>query len=338
MKAYIYTFLTSLVLTLLITPLIIRLARKYGCIDIPDKRRFHDCPTPRWGGIAFSLGIIPVLLFLDLDRRIYFYFIASVFLVTLGAVDDLRHLNWKIKLLGLILVTTIVIFGGDIVIKHIGTYVSFGKVWLGVLAVPFTYFSVIGVTNAINLIDGLNGLAGGISGIAFLFIGIAAFLSGNNILAIMAFTFVGGLIGFLVYNFPKARIFMGDSGSYFLGFSLAIFSILLTQDDRFHVEPMFPVVVLFVPIFDTLRVMTVRIFKRRNPFKPDKTHLHHLLVRRGVSKINTVIFLWSISIVLGLIAILMIKSSSTPYLLLTLTASFILSLYAGYLGSRRRRR
>lgn len=225
--------------------------------------------------------------------------------------------------------------GGGIIIKQIGTYGSYGKIVLGIFSIPFTYFSIIGVTNAINLIDGLNGLAGGISLIAFLSIGVAAYLSGNYVLAFMCIAFVGALGGFLRYNFPKARIFMGDSGSLFLGFSLAVFSILLTQDERFRIEPMFPVIVLLIPIFDTLRVMLVRAFNMKNPFKADKTHLHHLLVRRGFSSVSTVIFFWSLTFICGLTAILIIKRTSTPYLFVVLSSSLILSLFADSLSRRR---
>jgi UDP-GlcNAc:undecaprenyl-phosphate GlcNAc-1-phosphate transferase len=291
---------------------------------------------PRWGGLAFFIGILPVFLFLEMNRQITAYLIASSIIITIGGIDDRNHLGWRIKFLGILLATTVVVFGGGVVIQHIGTYGSYGRVMLGIFSIPFTYFGVVGVTNAINLIDGLNGLAGGVSLIAFLFFAIAGYLSGNYVVAAMSIAFVGALMGFLRYNFPKARIFMGDSGSLFLGFSLAVFSIFLTHDERFRIEPMFPVMVLLVPIFDALRVMLVRAFNLKNPFKADKTHLHHLLIRKGVSSIKTVIFIWSLSIVFGLIAILAIKRTSTPYLVLSLLGSLILSFYADSLGRRKR--
>lgn len=271
-----------------------------------------------------------------MDRQITAYLIASSILITLGGIDDRNPIGWRIKFLGIILATTVVIFGGGAVIHHIGTYGSYGRVMLGIFSIPFTYFSVVGVTNAINLIDGLNGLAGGVSLIAFLFFAIAGHLSGNYVVAAMSVAFVGALMGFLRYNFPKARIFMGDSGSLFLGFSLAVFSILLTQDKKSYIEPMFPVMVLLIPIFDTLRVMLVRVFNLKNPFRADKRHLHHLLVRRGVSAVNAVIFIWSLSIVFGLIAILAIKRTSTPYLVLFFLSSLVLSFYADSLSRRKR--
>jgi UDP-GlcNAc:undecaprenyl-phosphate GlcNAc-1-phosphate transferase len=329
--------LIPLFVTFFVTPLIVSLAMRYGCIDNPGKRRFHSNPTPRWGGIAFFLGIMPISFFSEMGRQITAYLVASLFLITLGIVDDLRHVGWRVKFLGMILATTIVIFWGGAIINNIGTYGSYGKVELGILSIPFTYFSVIGVTNAINLIDGLNGLAGGVSLIAFLFFAIASFLSGNYVVTTISVAFVGSLIGFLIYNFPKAKIFMGDSGSLFLGFSLSVFSIYLTQDKRFHIEPMFPVMVLLIPIFDALRVMFVRAFNLKNPFRADKTHLHHLLIRKGLSSIKAVIFLWSLCVVLGLLAILMIKRTSTPYLVVALLSTLILSFFSNSLIYRRRK-
>lgn len=333
-KPYIY-FLIPFLLTLFVTPLVIHLAVRFDCIDKPGKRRIHEHPTPRWGGIAFFIGILPVLLFLQIDRQIAAYLISSLLLLTMGGIDDWRHVGWKVKFFGIILAITIIIFGGGVVIDSIGTYGSYGKIELGILSIPFTYFGIAGVTNAINLIDGLNGLAGGVSLIAFLFIGIAAYLSGNYVLAVISIAFVGALGGFLRYNFPKARIFMGDSGSLFLGFSLAVFSVFLTQNPKFHIEPMFPVMVLLIPIFDTLRIILVRAFNLKNPFKADKTHLHHLLVRRGVSSVSAVIFLWGLSIALGATAMLLIRRTSTSYLIITLLVSLVFSFFADSLVRRR---
>lgn len=331
-------FLIPLSLTLLVTPIIIYIAQKCNCIDNPGKRKFHRHPTPRWGGVAFFIGILPAFVFLKINSQIASYLIAVAILVILGGIDDRKNISWRIKFLGMFIAASIVIFGGDAMINNIGRYGSYGKVELGMLSIPITYFAVIGVTNAINLIDGLNGLAGGVSLIAFLFIGIAAYLSGNYLLATIAIAFVGVLIGFLLYNFPKAKIFMGDSGSLFLGFSLAIFSIFLTQGEMFHVEPMFPVLVLLIPIFDTLRIMAVRSFNLKNPFAADKIHLHHLLIRKGISPVKTVVFLWSLTFIFCLIATLLIERASTSYLVLVLMISLILSFYADALCKRDRRK
>jgi UDP-GlcNAc:undecaprenyl-phosphate/decaprenyl-phosphate GlcNAc-1-phosphate transferase len=328
-----------LVLTLLMTPSVIWLAGRCGCVDYPGGRRVHAHPTPRWGGLAFFAGLLPIFLLLDVDQGLLSYLAASFLLVALGAIDDWKPLGFSTKLLGILAAITIVIFSGGIVIRHIGTYGSFGTVYLGALAIPFTYLAIVGVTNAINLIDGLNGLAGGISFLASLFLGIAAYMSGNYTLTCLCLGFAGALGAFLRFNMlARARIFMGDSGSLFLGFSLSVFSIMLTQEPKYHIEPMLPVMVLFIPIFDTLRVMGTRAFAGRNPFKADMNHLHHLLVKAGHSQRKSVIFLWSLSGLFGLAALALIsRGTSMPYLAVVLGAAFVLNMFADSLIRRQAR-
>jgi UDP-GlcNAc:undecaprenyl-phosphate GlcNAc-1-phosphate transferase len=332
-------FGVPLVLTLLMTPSVIWLAGKYGCIDHPGGRRVHCDPTPRWGGLAFFAGVLPIFFFIQLDDRLVSYLVASFLLVLVGAVDDWKQLGFKVKLLAILAAITIVILGGDIVVRDIGTYGSVGQIHLGVLAIPFTYLCIVGVTNAMNLIDGLNGLAGGISFIASLFMALVAYLSGNHLLAGLCLAFAGAVGAFLRYNMlARAHIFMGDSGSLFLGFSLSVFSIMLTQDPRYHVEPMFPMLLLLVPIFDTLRVMGLRAFSGRNPFEADTNHLHHVLLRAGFSQRKSVVLLWSLTAVLGLAATLVhFRGTSTPYLIVVLTGSIFLCLFADSLGKKRTR-
>jgi UDP-GlcNAc:undecaprenyl-phosphate/decaprenyl-phosphate GlcNAc-1-phosphate transferase len=333
-------FGVPLVLTLLMTPSVMRLAGKYGCIDHPGGRRVHCDPTPRWGGLAFFAGVLPIFFFIQLDNRIISYLAASFLLVIVGAIDDWKQLDFKIKLLAVLAAITIVVLGGDVVVRDIGTYGSIGEIRLGVLAIPFTYLCIVGVTNAMNLIDGLNGLAGGISFIASLFMAAVAYLSGNHLLAGLCLAFAGAVGAFLRYNMlTRAHIFMGDSGSLFLGFSLSVFSIMLTQDPQYRVEPMFPVLVLLVPVFDTLRVMGVRLLSGRNPFKADTNHLHHLLLMAGFSPKKSVFLLWSLTTALGLAATLVhFRGTSTPYLIVVLTGSIFLSLFADSLGRRARTR
>jgi len=325
-------FVVPFLLTLALLPVIIHLARKWNCIDEPGGRRVHEEPTPRWGGLAFFGGILPLFYFIPLDRAYFSYLAASFLLVVMGGIDDRRSVGLPVKLFTMLLAITTVVFGGDLVIKQLGTYGHMGLVKLGIVAIPFTYLCIIGVTNSINLIDGLNGLAGGLSLLGSLFIGMAAYLSRNFELAGVCMGFTGALAGFLLYNFgTKASIFMGDSGSLFLGFSLSVFSIMLTQNPRFHVEPMFPVLVLLVPIFDTLRVMGTRLFSGKNPFKADTTHLHHLLLARGFPVTGIVTMLWSLTLVLGMAAILLIHRTSMPYLMAVLGASLVFSVFVNAL-------
>ena len=321
-------------LTACVTPLVILLAKKCNCIDNPGVRRFHKKATPRWGGLAFFVGALPFLFLTGIDRQLLSFCIAALLLLVLGMVDDYRPLGWRVKFAGMIVATTLVVFFGDITVRQIGYYGHFERIELGAFSVPFTYIGIIGVTNTINLIDGLDGLATGTSLLGFLFMGIAAFLTGNQTLVLMAAVFAGALTGFMLYNFPKARIFMGDSGSLFLGFSLSVFCILLTQTGNAEIEPPFAVLVLLIPIFDTLRVMILRMVNRKNPFHADKSHLHHLIVRKGFSNTSTVILLWALMLLFGSVAVLLVGRTSTTYMVIILSCSLFLSLFADALARR----
>jgi UDP-GlcNAc:undecaprenyl-phosphate GlcNAc-1-phosphate transferase len=325
---FIIPFLASFLITVVVTPLVIRAAKACKCLDVPNGRRLHKDVTPRWGGVAFFAGVLPLLVIVNENGALTSYIVASFLLVGMGIVDDLRSLDWRTKFAVMTGAATIVIFGGDIIVHTIGTYGPLGQVELGWLSIPFTYLSIIGITNAINLLDGLNGLAGGVSLLAFLFMGIAAVLAGNIMLALVCFAFVGALAAFLLYNFPTAKVFMGDSGSIFLGFSLALMAVFLTQDAGSSVNAMFPVLVLLVPIYDTLRVLVVRFLNGKNPFKADNLHLHYLMVHKNISPVHVVLLFWSVSIVFGIVSLALTAMTSSSYLVVVLLASLLLGLLA----------
>ncbi|ABQ27218.1 FKBP-type peptidyl-prolyl cis-trans isomerase [Geotalea uraniireducens] len=331
---FIFPCVASFMLTVVITPLVIRFAKACKCLDVPGGRRAHKKVTPRWGGVAFFVGVLPFMFMENESGALTSFIVASCFLVGMGIIDDLKSLGWKTKFAGMAIAATIVIFGGNIAVHHIGTYGSLGRLDLGRLSIPFTYLSIIGITNAINLLDGLNGLAGGVSLLGFLFMGIAAVIAGNIVVALVCFAFVGALGAFLLYNFPNARIFMGDSGSTFLGFSLSIMAVFLTQDANSSVDSMFPVLVLLIPIFDTLRVLFVRLLNGKNPFQADNLHLHYLIVE-NLSPMKVALLFWSLTAVFGSIALTLTGKTSVSYLAVVLYASLLLSLFAISLTQRR---
>jgi UDP-GlcNAc:undecaprenyl-phosphate GlcNAc-1-phosphate transferase len=333
---YLIACLASLLLTSILVPLVIRLATVCKCVDVPGRRHIHKKITPRWGGVAFFAGVLPVLLVLHAESAMTSYILASFLLVGIGAIDDRYGLNPVAKFAANAAAASIVIFGGNAVIHSIGTFGSVVSVELGWLSIPFTYLGIIGVTNAINLLDGLNGLAGGVSFLGFLIMGIIAVTAGNITVALVCFAFAGALVAFLLFNFPNAKIFMGDAGSTFLGFSLALMSVQLTQTAGSPVEPMLPVLVLLLPIFDTLRVLLVRLVNHRNPFKADKSHLHHLIVRKKISPVAAVVLLWSVTAVFGGTALALAPATSGMYLAIVLFASVLLSFFAVSLTWRRR--
>ncbi|RII27786.1 MAG: peptidylprolyl isomerase [Geobacter sp.] len=326
--------LASFLVTVIIMPLVIRCATTCRCLDVPGERRLHDKTTPRWGGVSFFIGVLPFYLVENGSNTLTPFIAASFLLVAMGMLDDLSSLGWKMKFSVMAVAATIVIFAGDTIIHHIGFYGSLGRADLGLLSIPFTYVSIIGITNAINLLDGLDGLAGGVSLLGFLFMGLAALLAGNVAIAVICFAHVGALGAFLLYNFPRARVFMGDTGSLYLGFSLSVTAVLLTQNASSTVDSMFPVLVLLIPIFDTLRVLLVRLLNGKNPFQADNLHLHYLMVRNNISSTNVTLLFWAVTAAFGCIAIFLTNRASASYLFVGLYAVSFLCLFASSLTQR----
>ncbi|UCD34281.1 MAG: undecaprenyl/decaprenyl-phosphate alpha-N-acetylglucosaminyl 1-phosphate transferase, partial [Nitrospiraceae bacterium] len=175
--------------------------------------------------------------------------------------------------------------------ENLGNLFGYGDIHLGLWGIPFTLFSVFGIMNSINLIDGLDGLASGVAAIAFLSFAILASASGNSTVFYLSLANLGATSGFFRYNFPGAKIFMGDSGSMFLGFSLAVLAIYLTQGEG-TIGAMIPVIVLGIPMFDAVRILFIRIKNKKHPFRADRSHLHHLMVRSGIPQKRVVFILW----------------------------------------------
>lgn len=335
MKYLAVYFFLSFLISYISTFFIIRLACSAGAVSNPGGRHMHKRQMPRWGGIGIVLGVFAVLIvFLPFDKRTSAFLVSSFLIFGLGVFDDIRHVNWKIKTICSFAAISILVFAGGVRVESLGDLFGFGEIALGAWAIPFTYFAVFGVMNAINLIDGMDGLLPGLSAISFAFFAVLGYSSGNDAVIILSVAGLGAVCGFIPRNYPKARIFLGDSGSLFIGFSLAGLSILLTQGAG-GVKPMTPVLILCLPIFDTLRVMLIRVTGGRHPFRPDKRHLHHLITRSGVSSRRTVNIMWLISVSMCLVAVLL-----NPYHSVALTAAgflFILSmsLWVSHLASVR---
>lgn len=301
-------FLIAFGISFTIAPLIMLLANNSGAIALPGGRHIHTKPTPKFGGIAIALSVFALSPFIiPVNRVIGSYVAASAIMLLLGIIDDMRGINWKVKLTLSIAATSIMIFGTGIWIENLGNLFGFGEVHLGYWGIPFTFFAVFGVINAINLTDGLNGLACGVSSIAFLSVAIFASMIGNETVFYLSLINLGATLGLFRYNYPKAKIFMGDSGSMFLGFSLAVQAILLTQGRDACIRPMVPVIILGLPIFDTVRVLVFRILNKKHPFKADKTHLHHLMMRSGIHPNHAVKIIWVLSALMSALAFVLYR-------------------------------
>ena len=299
------TFLTALVLAIVITPLAIKLAPKIGAVDIPiDGRRMHTKAMPRFGGLAIFVGSsVAMIIFLRFDPRIVTILIGGTFMYILGIVDDIKHLSAKVKFAGQFAIAIFMYFS-DVRIEFITNFFGEGNSQLGdVLCFIVTIIWIVGITNTVNLIDGLDGLAAGTAAIASLCIAYAAYIHGTYLTAGAMLALAGGALGFLPYNFYPAKIFMGDGGSLYLGFMLSTLSVLGTVKSATLVAIIIPVLILGVPIFDTAFAIFRRLVNKRPIMEADKGHLHHRLIAQGYGQRRATLMLYGISGIMGVAAV-----------------------------------
>jgi len=336
-------FVAALASALVLTPWVMRLAARVGAIDLPNQRKVHKTPTPRMGGVAVFLSLAVGLGVLALLKPTLLtstwlagwdgllLFVALVSVVALGISDDIKNLKPLHKFAGQLVLALIVYFSGFGI--SIDRTVFAGTVFsLGVFDLPLTLLWIVGVTNALNLIDGLDGLASGVAMIAALTMAPIAFLQGDIATAVVTILLSGALLGFLRYNFNPAKIFLGDSGSLFLGFILSILSLKSSTKTTTGIAILVPILALGLPIMDTFLSMTRRFLNSFLPensgtrrlrdalkfiFQPDKAHVHHRLISRGMSTRGAVVVLYVFSAILGIGAFTMTLVSNQ-------TASFIL--------------
>ncbi|TXT25107.1 MAG: UDP-N-acetylglucosamine:undecaprenyl-P N-acetylglucosaminyl 1-P transferase [Gallionellaceae bacterium] len=294
---------TTIFLSMLLMPVASSLAHKVGAIDVPKSRSSHTTPKPRMGGLAMSLSlVIACLAFLPLNSYIVAFLSGLAVIVMTGVVDDMVEISPRWKFVGQILGASLFVYLSGMEIEHIGDIVGMGDIRLGGASFLFTVFCLVGAVNALNLADGLDGLAGGISLIASVFFAYFAWSVQGGELLIIAVALIGAILGFLRYNSYPARVFMGDSGSMMLGYVVAVLLITLSHD-----APRLPVpalaMVVALPLIDTLLVMARRVRYGRNPFHPDRTHLHHRLLELGFPHPAVVAVIYSVMLGFGLLAV-----------------------------------
>ncbi len=324
----------AVLLSFISIPFVSKAARSLGALANPGGRHIHLEPVPRMGGISVALGFFPVVIFaVPMDRQMISVLASAGLVLALGVYDDIRGATWKEKMAVCIAAASVLIFAGHLYVRDLGNLFGLGTINLGWLSVPFTYFALFGIINAINLIDGLNGLLCGISMLAFLSFAVLGYVTGNIPAIFLSVVCLGAVIGFIPSNYPRARIFLVDTGSLLLGFLIGTVALILIQDDR--IKPVVPPLVLLLPIFDTLRVMSIRFFSGGSPFRPDKKHFHHLLLRSGVSSTDTVMFMWMISVVLSFFAVFLRNRPSEFILVIELSLMFFMALIVKNLRSVR---
>ncbi len=326
MEKFMIVFLVALAISYILTPYAKKLAYKIGAIDIPkDNRRVHTKPMPRLGGLAIYISfVITSLLTLELSTELIGLLIGATMIVTIGIIDDCKQISAKLKLLVQVLAALVVVYSG-VKIEGISFALSkSGYMGLGPLSVPLTVFWIVGITNTVNLIDGLDGLAAGVSFIAALSLAYVAYGQSADI-AMLLIILAGGLLGFLPYNFNPAQIFMGDTGSLLIGFLLATISVEGLIKSATTLAVAIPILALGVPVFDTAFAIIRRLVNKRPIMEADKGHLHHKLLEHGLSQKQTVLVLYFISAVLGGSAVFISESSKmTAYQVLLIIATIVL--------------
>ncbi|TCV79111.1 MraY family glycosyltransferase [Sulfurirhabdus autotrophica] len=286
-----FSFIIAVFVTMVLIPPLMRYAELLRIVDIPDGRKVHTGAIPRIGGVAMVIGaLIPMIMWLPPETEIISFLLGIGIILFFGVWDDRKNLDYRLKFLGQIIAVLIVVVYGGLKIKYIpfmGTdpvsdYVS----------IPLTVFALLGITNAINLADGLDGLAGGTTMLSLGMIAILSYMVDGMNLTLMAISVMGCILGFLRFNTYPASIFMGDGGSQFLGFAAGVLAILLTQVVNPVLSPAVAILILGLPILDTFMVMSQRLYERRSPFSPDKNHIHHKLLALGFDHYEAVLLIY----------------------------------------------
>ena len=310
-----FIFVTALFMSVVMVPPIRRWALDAGAVDRPGGRKIHAGEIPRLGGVAIFLPFLfSILVYFDPGKEVRGILAGSLIIFFTGLADDLSPLSPLRKLVGQVSGCIVAVTVGHIYIYRLGDLFGTGPIDLPTwISLPFTVFALVGVINAFNLIDGLDGLAGGVGVIslgAFFLLGLQ---ERNFAVLALCSGLLGGMIGFLKYNAFPARIFMGDAGSLVVGFVIGSVAIVLTQTANAHIHPVVSLLILALPITDTIVVMFQRIIKGQNPLAADRTHLHHKILEIGVDHAMAVLLIYLIS--LGWILFALFFQKSQEYIL-----------------------
>lgn len=311
MFIYLSTFLIALGVTLFATPVIQKAAVRIGAVDQPNERKIHSTAIPRLGGVGIFVGFAAALLVslifagvlgrgLEMKHMVGIL-LSSTLMLALGVADDMRGLSAWTKLICQIVIASIAVFFG-IEITFVSNPFN-GLFLLGAIAAPLTVLWLVGMTNAINLIDGLDGLAAGVTAISAGTLFVVALRTHQIGAALVLLALCGASLGFLRYNFFPAKIFLGDSGSYLLGFILAAASVTGVFKTTLVVALIIPILILGVPIFDTMFAIGRRISSGQSPFKADNRHIHHLLLRAGFTQREAVLAIYVACFMLSITAL-----------------------------------
>jgi UDP-GlcNAc:undecaprenyl-phosphate GlcNAc-1-phosphate transferase len=343
MKTYLVVYIGSLLLAALITPVLIRISRAVGICDNPDARKVHTSAIPHIGGTAIFLSMIVMViptLFLDnhigesfrkTQIQVITLLATGSFIFFVGLIDDLHKLRARYKLLAQVFAAVILYLAG--VRIDVLNVANLFTLHLGLFSFPITILWFTAITNAVNLIDGLDGLAAGIATIACAVIAILAFHSCQPLMIVFMLALLGGLSGFLFFNFNPARIFMGDCGSMFLGFTIASASVMCGMKSKTIVALALPALALGLPIFDTIFSILRRYLQRRGIMSPDRSHMHHRLLDMGLHHRHAVIIMYAMTILTAGLGTFMIYTRNVQTIMIFVCILLLLILAFSIIGS-----
>ena len=331
-KLFILPALAAAVVALL-TPFVRDLSHKLGAVAVPSDRKIHKFVTPSGGGLAIFAGFLVAALFFNRTTpEIIGFLIGGTVITGIGLLDDIFDLPPATKFFGQVLAALIVIYSG-VRIEFVANPAGGGLVNLGFLSLPFTFIWIVGIANAINFIDGLDGLAAGVAGISATTLAVVALLTGRYDTAVLGATLAAAAFAFLPFNFSeKKKVFMGDSGSNFLGYSLAVISILGMVKVAAVFSMLIPILILAIPIFDTAFAIIRRLLSGNSPFQPDSLHLHHRIMNKGFSHKQTTFIIYGVNIILGVIAIMSTQMTDGQAIYTFLAVVVVLVLSAWIMG------
>jgi len=334
----ILTFLWAFTVSVFAIPSIIHVAHLKNLLDEPNHRTMHVSLTPRLGGLAVFAGFISaVTVFGDITNAVQEILAGSLLLFFIGMKDDVVSISAAKKFFVQVISASIVVFMGDVRITNFQGFLFIYEIPVGI-SYGFSFLAIIGITNAINLIDGLDGLAGSIITTISAVFGVYFFTLGYYAEASLAVALMGAVVGFLRYNITKAIIFMGDTGSLVCGFLVSVLAIRFMEMKATDSAPAIALAVLSVPVFDTIRVFSVRIMRGTSPFAPDKNHVHHILTKAGLTQLQTVITLVMVNLSIAGVVILF-RNAGSNILVGLLVGFFLLSFFLlEYMDKRNKKR
>ncbi|WP_110928376.1 glycosyltransferase family 4 protein [Bacillus massiliglaciei] len=327
----IVAFLVALILSIFLTPYVGKLAIKIGATDKPNERKVHMKLMPRMGGLSIFISfMIAFFLFIPHTALHMPLLTGALVIIAVGIADDIYELRPAPKFLGQIVAALIIVLWGGLEVEFIKLPFG-GEIQFGVFSIPFTILWVVMIMNAINFIDGLDGLAGGVSSIAMVTIGIMALIMNDVFVAAVALITLGSTLGFLKYNFHPAKIFMGDTGSMFLGFIIAVLSLSGFKNITV-ISLIVPIIILGVPISDTFFAIIRRLVHKKPISAPDKSHLHHCLLNSGFTHRQTVLIIYAMAASFGMAAIIFSFATMWGALLIIAGLLLLIELFVEKVG------